>query len=334
VRPALTLARPLRRYLVVPTLLLALASGASAASSTLPGLRHEYQRLNNCGPVTALMTLSLFGKAVTQAAAADALRTSKLDRNVTVDEMASYLARFGLLTAHRLGGDANTLRRLIAAGVPVVLHQQMKLTDDIGHYRVAYGFDDDGITSGDSFLGPKLWHSDADLASLWRPYGGEYLVAYKPEQQAKVAQALGQDWNRRANLQRVATNMQARVSANPKDALSWSALGRARLELGAPSGAAKAFLEAHKHGLPAKHYWYQDDALRAWNRVGWFDTTRRVAARALVDYPMSTEIGLSYARALLNLKQPAAARRAYQALLVEDPNNPVARQQLMALAGG
>ena len=304
---------------LLPALVLTLASSASA--TLLPGLRHEYQRLNNCGPVTALMTLSLHGTTVTQAAAADALRSSKLDRNVTIAEMAAYLGRHGLRTAHRLGGDAGTLRRLIAAGVPVVLHQQMKLTDDIGHYRVAYGFTESTITSGDSFLGPSIRHADADLAALWKPYAGEYVVAYRPAQQAVVQRALGEDWSRRANLQRVASAMTERVKAAPKDALAWSALGRAQLELGAPKNAARSFLTAHELGLPGKHYWYQDDALRAWNRVGWYDVTRRVAQRALPAYPMSAEIGLSYARALKALGQAAAARKAYAAVLVEDPGN-------------
>ncbi|MBB6097766.1 hypothetical protein HNR42_001183 [Deinobacterium chartae] len=293
------------------TLLLVAAGGLAAAApalparAVLPGLHHEYQRLNNCGPVTALMTLSLFGKTVAQPAAAAALKEDARDRNVTVPEMARYLERFGLRTAWRFAGTPATLKHLIAAGVPVILHQQMKTTDDIGHYRVVYGYGADGVYVGDSYLGPKVTYPDAALEKLWRPYNGEYLVVYRPDQQAAVQRALGKNWNRRANWRSLEASARARLQRDPQDAFAWWGLGQARAALGAPRGAADAFLRAHRLGLPEKHYWYQQDALEAWNRVGRYDLTLKVATRELRGYPNSTELLRLKAEALQARKRSA-----------------------------
>jgi Peptidase_C39 like family len=316
---------------IIATLLFSLATSVMAASTVLPGLKHEYQRLNNCGPVTAKMTLSLYGISVTQAAAANALKTSTRDRNVTVPEVGRYLERFGFRTLRRWAGSPDQLRRLVAAGFPVVLHQQMKLTDDIGHYRVAYGFDAAGVIVGDSFLGPRLKLSNRDLETLWTPYAGEYLIAYKPNREAALRLILGTDWDRTSNLRRLERESAQRARQNPNDALAWWGLGIAQLALGDSNRAANAFVRSQTIGLQPRHYWYQQDAFEAWNRVGRYDLTLKVAARALRAYPTSFEIGLRYAQALEGLGQRAAAQRAYRAVLVEAPKSAVA---LRALAGG
>jgi len=270
----------------IPSILVAgltvfLLTSARAAELRLPGnLGHEYQRMNNCGPITAKMTLSLEGVRVTQAQAAAALKESKLDRNVSVNEVARYLERFGLKTLNRWAATPAQVRRLLAVGVPVMAHQQMKLTDDIGHYRVAYAADSSSITFGDSYLGSSVRLLDNTLERLWKSYGGDFLVVYKPGQEAAVRKALGDDWNPFTNLAKLERMSRAQIALNPDDALAWWNLGRSRLLRGSAQTAAQAFLKADALGLPAKHYWYQQEALIAWNRVGWFKLAARVAGRS------------------------------------------------------
>ena len=263
---------------------------------------HVYQKLNNCGPVTAKMVLASYGKTVTQVQAAGALKDGPNDRNVSVDELAHYLSGFGLRTVHRRAGTPGQVRALVQAGFPVILHQQMKLTDDIGHFRVAYAGAPGAVTFADSYLGPRLRLSDKDLNTLWQPYNGEYLVAYPPGREAELAAVLGDDWQRRHNLLHLERETRARVQMDPEDTYAWLGLGVARAALGAPNGAADAFYRAQKLGLPDKQYWYQQDALVAWNRVGRYDLTLRVAGRVLKGYPDSKELGALYRRALEALK--------------------------------
>ncbi len=291
-----------RRALFLLVCSLASFGLARGQLSAIPAAQ-VYQKLNNCGPVTAKMVLASYGDTVTQFQAADAMKDGPSDRNVSVDELAHYLGGFGLRTAHRWAGTPDQLRALLAAGFPVILHQQMKLTDDIGHYRVAYAGEAGAVTFADSYLGPRVRLSDQDLETLWRPYNGEYLVAYEPGRETELAAVLGDNWIRRQNLLHLEQGTRARVRADPQDTYAWWGLGVARAALGAPNGAADAFYQAQKLGLPDKQYWYQQDALSAWNRVGRYDLTLRVAGRALKAYPGSKELGALYKRALQGLKE-------------------------------
>jgi tetratricopeptide (TPR) repeat protein len=290
------------------------------AAYALPGaLGFEYQRLNNCGPVTAKMVLSLYGIRVTQAQAAAALKGGPRDRNVGTNELAAYLERNGLRTVRRWLLTPDLARRLVRAGFPVIANQTETPRDDIGHFRVVHAFDATGLRTGDSMLGPRFRLSDADFQRVARPYNGEFLIAYRPAQQPQLERALGPDWSRKGNLERLAAHTQKRLKTSPNDAFALWGLGQARLYLGASRGAADAFDRALRAGLPPKHFWYQHDAFEAWNRIAAYATTRRVAAAALKQYPTSTEINLAYATALEGLGRPLEASRARRAAALEDP---------------
>jgi hypothetical protein len=304
-------------------------AGVSHAASSVPGsLGFEYQRLNNCGPVTAKMTLSLYGVRLTQATVADALKGARTDRNVTTVEMAAYFERFGLNTVRRWALTPALTRRLIDAGFPVVLHQTQTPKDDIGHFRLAHAFDGKNIYSGDSMFGPRTRHNDADFQKMSAPYGGEFLIAYRPNQTRALERALGADWNRTSNLRRLETNSRNAIKRNPRDAYAWWSLGQALLYSGSSRAAAPAFREAARIGLPKKHFWYQQDAFDAWNRVGWYSLTREYASAALRAYRTSAELNLALARALTGLKRQREANAAWRAVLGEAPDNREARAAL------
>ena len=301
----------------------------AAAQTSVPGkLGFEYQRLNNCGPMSAKMTLSLYGVDLPQADVAAALKRTRADRNVTTSEMAAYLERFGLRTVRRWLITSVLTRRLIAAGFPVILHQTQKPGDDIGHFRVAHAFDGATILSGDSMFGPRTRHSERDFARLSQPYNGEYLIAYRPQQAKLLERVLGADWGRTSNLNRLELVSASRVKAVPSDAYAWWGLGQARLYKGLSRTAAPAFKQAARLGLPAKHLWYQQDALEAWNRVGWYALSVDYATRALRSYATSAELNTHLARALEGLKLTARARTAWRAVLIENPLSLKARAAL------
>jgi hypothetical protein len=318
-----------RRLLYSLAVTSSLTLSPALAQTSVPGnLGFEYQRLNNCGPMSAKMTLSLYGFTLPQAEVAVALKGTPTDRNVTTSEMAAYLERFGLKTVRRWLITPALTRRLVAAGFPVILHQTQKPGDDIGHFRVAHAFDNTNVYSGDSMFGPRTPHSDTDFARLSQPYNGEYLIAYKPDQTQTLERVLGADWDRNANLARLEAVSRARIKVAPRDAFAWWGLGQSRLYRGSSRTAAPAFREAARLGLPKKHYWYQQDALDAWNRVGWYELTRRQVAGALSAYPSSAELNLHLARALEGLNRDTQALTAWQAVLVESPAHPEARAAL------
>ena len=312
-------------WLVVLLGLLFSTSVSAQAAFALPGtLGFEYQRRNNCGPVTAKMVLSLLGVRVSQASAAGALKGSYADKNVSVPELMAFLERQGLRTVRRWLLTPALLRQLLRAGFPVVMHQTQSPKDDIGHYRVVYGFDASGFLVGDSMFGPRVRYSTADFERMSRPYNAEFVLAFWPAQAGRVAALLGQDGSRKTNLERLQVRAQARVRVAPNDAFAWWGLGVSRLLLGTPKSAATAFDQAVRAGLPARHFWYQQEAFTAWNRVGAFSTTRRVALAALKGYENSTEINLALAVALEGLGRKSEAALARRAAAKEDPRGDVA----------
>jgi tetratricopeptide (TPR) repeat protein len=313
------------KFLLVLMLGLLFSTSVSAqpasnrAAFSLPGnLGFEYQRRNNCGPVTAKMLLSLYGIRISQASIAAALKGTYNDKNVTVPELTNFLERQGLRTVRRWLLTPELLRRVLRAGFPVITHQTQSPKDDIGHFRVVHGFDAGGFIVGDSMFGPKVRYSDADFERMSRPYNAEFVMAFRPAQADRVAVLLGKDWALKSNLERLGARAQARVNVVPNDAFAWWGLGVSRLLRGLPEAAALAFDQSVRAGLPAKHFWYQQDALTAWNRAGEFEKTRRAARAALKGYPNSTEINLALAVALEGLGRKSEALEARRLAATED----------------
>ncbi|MBB6098157.1 hypothetical protein HNR42_001582 [Deinobacterium chartae] len=287
----------------VSTLLLTLALGLPAgAQSFALRVGHEEQQLNNCGPVTAKVVLGFWGKAVTQARAAEALKDGPDDAHVSTAELAEYLRSFGLRTLHRRGGTPELVRRLVRAGFPVVVQQQLKSGDHTGHFRTVYGVDDRALYSSDSLLGAGLKHDDAAFEKLWQPYNGEYLVAYPPDREGELRALLGPVWDEQAHWRGIERERAAQVEKDPEDLYAWWGLGQARLKLGQPEAAAAAFSKAAALGLPNAHYWYQQEPFEAWNQTGQYELTERVARRVLEAWPSSKE-----ARRYLALAQQGRA---------------------------
>ncbi len=314
---------------------LAIGFGATLAQTShvlVSNLGFEFQRLNNCGPVTAKMALSLSGVAVSQPQAAAALKGSYSDRNVTTPELASYFQANGLKTIRRWLVTPELVRRLVKANFPVVLHQQQKPNSDIGHFRVAYGYDTKSILFGDSMFGAKFRLTDREFGMVSRAYNGEYLIAYRSEQMAALQKILGRNWNKTTNLENLALNSRQRLKTAPSDSFAWWGLGQSLLYQDAAKSAANAFSKANALGLPAKQYWYQHDAFVAWNRTGMYQQTIRVAAAALKGYPNSREINGFYAHALEQVGQYKKALAAWQAAYKEDPRSSQVEAAILRLS--
>lgn len=309
-----------------------LSQANAQTSYAIPSaLGFEFQRLNNCGPVTAKMALSLLGVNVTQVSAAAALKGSRKDRNVTTPEMAAYLQAKGFSTIRRWLITPALVRRLVRANFPVVLHQQQKLTDDIGHFRLGYGFDANSLWFGDSMLGRQFRLTDNAFNALSKPYSGEYLVAYRPEQAQQLQAILGDDWDKFSNIKRLAALAKSRLNTAPKDSYAWWALGQAFLYQGIIQNAANAFSQADQLGLSKKHYWYQHEAFEAWNKAGLYQKTIRVAARTLKAYTNSRELNTHYGVALEQQGRLSKALAAFKAAYTEDSRSVYLRNTIFRL---
>ncbi|WP_133161720.1 C39 family peptidase [Deinococcus koreensis] len=137
------------------------AEAAPPARVTLSGVGHEGQALNNCGPVTAKIILGYYGTRVTQAQAAQALKDDSRDVEVSTQELAAYLERQGLNTVIRYAGTQAQVRALVAAKLPVIVQQRLKVGDNTSHFRTVYAYTPESFTASDSLLGARLTLSES-----------------------------------------------------------------------------------------------------------------------------------------------------------------------------
>ncbi|MFD1734417.1 C39 family peptidase [Deinococcus malanensis] len=263
---------------------------AAPASVTLKNIRHEHQGPDNCAPVTAMTLLGYYGTRVTQAQAAEAMKDSRGDPQVTSLELAAYLGRFGLRSVIRYAGDAGVLRELVSRGFPVVLQQRLKVGSNVAHFRTVYGYSAGRFLISDPLLGPSLSLSTAELERLWQYYNGEYMVAYPPAREAQVQAALGNDFDLLSNWQHARQHGMEDVKVRPNDPYAWWGLAKANLRLGNIQVATTQFDRAVSLGVPTIYYLYRQEAFEAWTKAGQHQKTLEWTTRALKAYPESKEL--------------------------------------------
>lgn len=252
----------------------------------LSGLSVIPQKFNNCGPANLTMNLAYYGHTVDQLDVAAQMRPEYEDRNVTPWELAAYVNAQTILRASVFsGGDLDTLKRLLAAGYPVVIEKGYEPNDWqgwMGHYLTLIGYDDAAreFTSLDTFLGP--WDSSGRresydyISTYWQHFNHVFYVVYPPEEEETVRALLPPAMTDPLTMwQQAAAKAQAETAVAPANAYAWFNLGTNLTELGQLTGdqsyfanAAAAFDQARTIGLPWRMLWYQFQPYEAYLAVG------------------------------------------------------------------
>ena len=174
--------------------LLGLGSAAARpASAYLNGLTHVSQTYNNCGPAALVSVLGYYGVQADQAAVARVLRPS--GGYMRADVIAPFVGQYGLRAERFRAGNAEHLRRLVAAGVPVIVLQWLDRVGGIPHFRVVRGYDDkQGVFYlDDPLFGANVYVKYADFSRLWGVYGQEFIPVYPKGWDGRVNALLGFD---------------------------------------------------------------------------------------------------------------------------------------------
>ncbi len=164
----------------------------------LEGARFEYQGLNNCGPANLAMDLSFWGWEGDQRPVANYTKPNRDDKNVMPYELAAFVEdQTDLSVVLRVGGDLDTLKRLITAGYPVLVEKGYDIVRSgmgwYGHYEVLLGYDDarQRFIGHDSYVGQKQPISYDLLQSNWRHFNYTFLVIYPSDREEQVLSLLG-----------------------------------------------------------------------------------------------------------------------------------------------
>lgn len=240
----------------------------------IDGLPIIPQKFNNCGPTNLTLVLNYYGVEVDQFDVAAVIRPNYEDRNVSPEELAGYVQRETELAADVfVGGDIDLLRRLLAAGFPVIIESGLvpdEATGWMGHYLTVIGYDD--ITRHfyvrDTYLGP--WQGDGlvaydEIKRAWSAFNNTFIVVFPADQSTTVEDIVGEGFRDPQRMwMETADRARQAIAADPDDAFAWFNLGTSLTQLAALSGEASAYApavaafdQARRVGLPPRMLWYQ-----------------------------------------------------------------------------
>ena len=172
---------------------------------TLSGVKYEDQhgRWNYCGPANLSMALTFWGWDGNRDVVGEYVKPEDKDKNVMPYEMQDFVETqtSGIGALVRSGGDLELIKRLLAAGFPVLVEKGYYEVDYtgklgwMGHYQFVTGYDEirDTLTVQDTYVKDGKDHqvSYQDFIEGWRSFNYLFLVIYPQDSQAEVLALLG-----------------------------------------------------------------------------------------------------------------------------------------------
>jgi tetratricopeptide (TPR) repeat protein len=270
-------------------------------SVILPGVIYvdQHGRWNYCGPANLTMALNFWGwtgnrddvakvvKPGSPDMKKDFIQRGLPDKNVMPYELVDFVnnqtTEYRALS--RYGGDINLIKKLIAAGFPVIAEKgyyERDYTgkiDWLGHYLFTTGYDDKkgGFTVQDSYLKPgkDLLSPYQDYIDGWRSFNYLFIVVYPAQREAEVMNLLGawadETWATQRALEIAEQEIQDIEGNN--SFFAWFNKGTSLVALNQYADAAIAYDEAFRlysawntqtANRPFRMMWYQTGAYFAY----------------------------------------------------------------------
>jgi len=272
----------------------------------LPGVQYEDQhnRWNYCGPANFSMALTFWGWKGNRDVIGPAVKPNDKDKNVMPYEFRDYITESvpGMSALIRMGGDLEVLKRLIAAGFPVVAEKGYYTYDYtgkyswLGHYLFTTGYDDaQGVfITQDTYLQPGKDRQVkyGEYNEGWRSFNYLFVVVYPTEREADVLAALGpyadETWAVKHALQ-VAQQESQSLTGN-QQFFAWFNVGSSHVQLFEYFDAAVAYDQAfHLYAnlsedlRPYRIMWYQTWPYWAYYYTGRYQDVVNLADTTLND---------------------------------------------------
>ena len=188
------------------------------ASVRLAGVHYEDQhnRYNYCGPANLSMALTFWGWDGNRDTVGEYVKTNVDDKNVMPYELQDFVlsqTNYGALI--RYGGDISLLKKLVAAGFPVMTEKGYYTYDMtgrygwLGHYQFVTGYDESKgvLVVQDTYIpqGENHEFSYADFISGWRSFDYLFMMIYPLDRESQLLALLGNyadlDWSSRQALE-------------------------------------------------------------------------------------------------------------------------------------
>ena len=265
----------------------------------LPGVIYvdQHNRWNYCGPANLTMALKFWGwkgdrddvARVVKPGSGDMrvnfIDRGKADKNVMPYELVDFVNEETEYRAlMRNGGDENLIKRLIAAGFPVIVekgyyeHDTTGKISWMGHYLFTTGYDDarGGFIVQDAYLrdknlniiGKNMLSDYNTYLEGWRDFNYLFMVVYPADRESEVYDALGPwsdvEWANQHALELAEKDIAA-VKGNNLF-FAWFNKGTSHVQLKQYVDAAVAYDQAfalyanwdiQKSDRPYRMMWYQ-----------------------------------------------------------------------------
>jgi hypothetical protein len=216
----------------------------------IPGVPHEFQTWNNCGPATLSMALAFWGWAGDQRPIAASIKPNPRDKNVMPEELASFVKeQTGLDAWVRVGGEIQMLKEFIAAGFPVIVEKGIEDNDGwLGHYVLVHGYNEntqtfiyqDSLNGSDRSIGYEI------LERQWRAFNFTFLVVFPSSLEAEVLTVLGAQAEITSNTRYAyqKASQEIEVLEGRDLYFAWFNRGSSQVKLQDYSGAAASYDQA------------------------------------------------------------------------------------------
>lgn len=299
---------------------------------SLPAPKWEKQDINNCGPAALAMYLRFYGWEGDQTDITEIIKPFREDRNVNVEELAYYVRNYAgwLNIVYRVGGDLEMIRKLLAAGIPVMIEESFMFDEDFwpnddrwaAHYQLVTGYDEDqGLFTGqDSYYGADQQIPAEKVDASWQAFNRLYILIYLPQQEETVKAILGENWDPDANRRRALEIARTETESDPENAYTWFNLGANLTYFEEYMEATDAFDKAREIGLPQRMLRYQFSPFIAYFHTGQIDDLIVLTEYALKVTPNSEEALLWHGWAMYRKGDHGQAVIDFQQALVENPN--------------
>src|SRR3972149_1554100 len=250
----------------------------------------QFNRWNYCGPANLTMALNYWGwkgtrddvaavvKPGIQDMSLDFIQQGRSDKNVIPYELTDYVQEFtNFNVVLRYGGDIDLLKRLVAAGFPVVTEKGYYEEDYtgkvgwLGHYQFVTGYED-GVQSlivQDTYNdGPNFRIPFDKFTEGWRSFDFVFFIVYPPEREFEVFRILDQwpdpNWRYQHALDMAESDIKTLTGMDLY--FAWFNKGTSLVKMGQYAEASQAYDQAF-----LQYSKLSTDNKRPW-RMMWYQT--------------------------------------------------------------
>jgi len=295
-----------------PTLQPTITTTPLPATVMLEGVKYEHQhgRLNYCGPANFSMALTYWGWTGNRDVIGKAVKPTDKDKNVMPYELQDYIIDnvTGISSVLRYGGDVDMLKRMVAAGFPVIVEKGIYETDVngkyswMGHYAFVTGYDDtqDLIIYQDTYQpagaepGPNRKIKTSTFLEGWRAFDYVFIVVYPTAKESQVLSLLGpladEQWASQHALS--VAQSEAQTLSDIDRFFAWFNVGTSHIALLQYADAAIAYdyafnlyadLDTNDSVRPYRMMWYQTGPYKAYYYTNRFADVINLANTTLND---------------------------------------------------